>query len=66
MGEFKVIIHDVSDDYKFRLVNSLGLKSTLSTYNVPRSDLSVIAEKALGSKDHPAYAKVVNLLEDLY
>ncbi|KAH9914025.1 iron-containing alcohol dehydrogenase [Fomitopsis serialis] len=48
------------------LVSDLGLKSTLSEYNVPREDLPKIAELSVGSKDDPTYPKVVKLLEGLY
>jgi hypothetical protein len=47
-------------------VNNLGLKSTLTEYNVPREDAPEIAGLALGGNDRPEYAKVVRILEGLY
>ncbi|KAI0743395.1 alcohol dehydrogenase IV [Daedaleopsis nitida] len=49
-----------------QLVDGLGLRSTLSQYNVPREDIPKIAEQAVGSTDDPVYPKVVALLEALY
>lgn len=49
-----------------RLVDELGLHSTLSQYNVPREDIPQIAELAIGSKEDPMYPKTVELLEKLY
>jgi hypothetical protein len=48
------------------LVNNIGLKSTLTEYNVPKEDLPTIAELTLGSKDSPEFGHVVKLLEGLY
>ena len=48
------------------MVDDLGLRSTLLAYNVPRGDLSQIAEQAVGSKDDPEYSKTIALLEALY
>ncbi|KAH9944707.1 iron-containing alcohol dehydrogenase [Amylocystis lapponica] len=48
------------------LVVSLGLKSNLEEYKVPRGDLPKIAELALGRKDDPAYEQVVKILEGIY
>ncbi|KAH8078070.1 alcohol dehydrogenase IV [Cristinia sonorae] len=49
-----------------QLVLDLGLKSTLSEYKVPKEDLPKVAEQAIGTRDHPAFGKVVDLLESLY
>jgi len=49
-----------------KLVEDLGLKSTLGEYKVPKSDVPDIASRALGSADHPDIDKVVKLLENLY
>lgn len=49
-----------------RLVDDLGLHSDLGEYKVPKEDVPKIAEKAIGSKDHPIYPKAVKLLEGLY
>ncbi|KLO09147.1 alcohol dehydrogenase IV [Schizopora paradoxa] len=49
-----------------KLVVQLGLKTTLEAYKVPREDLPKIAERALGSKEVPAFSKVVGLLETIY
>ncbi|KAM6502209.1 alcohol dehydrogenase IV [Amanita muscaria] len=49
-----------------KLVEDLGLKSTLGEYKVPQSDVLDIATRALGSADHPDIDKVVKLLENLY
>ena len=49
-----------------RLVDNLGLKSTLSQYNVPRDDLPEIAELAVGDKEDPVVPKAVALLESIY
>jgi hypothetical protein len=46
-------------------VSNLGLKSSLDQYQVPREDLPVIAERALGGKNE-IYEDVVSLLEKLY
>ena len=48
-----------------RLVNNLGLKSTLDQYGVPREDLPSIAEHALGGRTE-IYGDVVAFLEKLY
>ncbi|GJE95880.1 alcohol dehydrogenase IV [Phanerochaete sordida] len=48
------------------LVRNLGLASTLAEYKVPKEDLPLIAEKALGRADDPVHSKVVKLLESLY
>ncbi|KAK7675961.1 hypothetical protein QCA50_021074 [Cerrena zonata] len=48
------------------LVDSLGLKSTLTEYNVPRADIPKVAELAVGKKDEIISPKVVKLLESLY
>ena len=37
-----------------RLVDDLGLRSTLSEYNVPREDIPTIAQLAVGRADDPA------------
>lgn len=49
-----------------RLVDDLGLHSTLTQYKVPKEDVPKIAEKALGKKDDPLFPKAVKLLENLY
>ncbi|KAI0644566.1 iron-containing alcohol dehydrogenase [Trametes meyenii] len=49
-----------------KLVDDLGLHSTLTEYKVPREDLLSIAQQAVGSKDDPVLPKVVSLLESLY
>lgn len=49
-----------------RLVDDLGLKCTLTDYKVPKEDAPLIVERAFGTKDHPAFAKVVTILEGLY
>ncbi|CDO75524.1 hypothetical protein BN946_scf184871.g5 [Trametes cinnabarina] len=49
-----------------RLVDDLGLHSTLAEYKVPREDVPQIAELAVGTKDDPTLPKVVALLESLY
>ncbi len=49
-----------------RLVDDLGLRSTLSQYNVPREDIPQIATLAVGSKDDPVYPKTIALMEALY
>lgn len=49
-----------------RLVDGLGLKSTLTQYKVPKDDVPKIAAKSVGGEDQPDYAKVVKLLENLY
>jgi hypothetical protein len=48
-----------------RLVSNLGLKTSLDRYGVPREDLPIIAERALGGKDE-IYGDVVAFLEGLY
>ncbi|KAI0633701.1 iron-containing alcohol dehydrogenase [Trametes polyzona] len=58
-------IRQLSKDIQ-KLVDDLGLHSTLSEYKVPRGDLQQIAELAVGSKDDPTLPKVVALLESLY
>ena len=52
--------------YPHSLVDSLGLKSTLTEYNVPRDDIPKVAELAVGKKDDIIFPKVVKLLESLY
>ena len=48
-----------------RLVSNLGLKTTLDQYGVPRGDLPIIAEHALGGKNE-IHGDVVGFLEGLY
>ncbi|KAI0081311.1 iron-containing alcohol dehydrogenase [Panus rudis PR-1116 ss-1] len=48
------------------LVDSLGLHSTLTEYKVPKEDLPDVAEKAVGSRDHPTFPQVVKVLESIY
>lgn len=52
--------------YYYRLVNDLGLRSTLTEYNVPPDHAPQIAEKAMGGRSDKAYPDVVKLLQDLY
>lgn len=47
-------------------MDSLGLKSTLTEYNVPRADIPKVAELAVGKRDEVVFPKVVKLLESLY
>ena len=49
-----------------RLVDDLGLKSTLSQYKVPRDDLPKIAQLAVGDKADPLVNNVIALLEGIY
>ncbi|KAI0331178.1 iron-containing alcohol dehydrogenase [Cubamyces sp. BRFM 1775] len=49
-----------------KLVDDLGLHSTLAEYKVPREDLPQIAQLAVGAQDDPLLPKVVALLESLY
>ncbi|KAI0790831.1 alcohol dehydrogenase IV [Abortiporus biennis] len=49
-----------------KLVDDLGLHSTLTEYKVPREDIPKIATLALTRSDHPLFAKVVKLVEELY
>ena len=49
-----------------RLVDDLGLHSTLSQYNVPRADVPRIAQLAVGNDTSVVYTKTVALLEALY
>jgi hypothetical protein len=46
-------------------VSSLGLKSSLDQYKVPREDLPTIAERALGSRGE-IHGDVVAFMEGLY
>ncbi|KAK0185847.1 alcohol dehydrogenase IV [Armillaria mellea] len=48
------------------LVSSLGLAYDLAFYKVPKEDVEKIAGQALGSKEDPAYDKVIRILESLY
>ncbi|KAH9858563.1 alcohol dehydrogenase IV [Lenzites betulinus] len=48
-----------------KLVDDLGLHSTLTEYKVPRGDVLEIAQLAAG-KEYPSLPKVVALLESLY
>ena len=57
---------DSSNSIHDRLVEDLGLKTTLEVYKVPRTELPGIARRALGSVDHPDVESVVKLLESLY
>jgi hypothetical protein len=47
-------------------VIELGLKSTLKEYDVPKSDLKGIAERALGDPNHPNVDGVSRVLESIY
>ena len=49
-----------------RLVDELGLHSTLSQYSVPKEDLPKIAELQIGNKTDVAYEKVAALLDALH
>ncbi|TFK90383.1 alcohol dehydrogenase IV [Polyporus arcularius HHB13444] len=48
-----------------KLVDGLGLHSTLSQYKVPQEDVRTIAERAVGKED-PLLPKVVGLLQGIY
>lgn len=48
-----------------RLVDDLGLRSTLTEYKVPHEDVLEIAQLAAG-KEYSSLPKVVALLESLY
>ena len=41
-------------------------QTSLEDNNVPRDDVPVIAERALGDKNHPHFADVVDLLTSIY
>ncbi|KAI0256121.1 alcohol dehydrogenase IV [Lactifluus subvellereus] len=47
------------------LVSNLGLKTSLDQYQVPREDLPVIAERALGGRNE-IHGDVVSFLQKLY
>ena len=49
-----------------RLVEELGLRSTLEQYGVPRGDIAEVARLTLGSDEDPLYGRIVELLENLY
>lgn len=49
-----------------RLVDALGLKSTLSQYNVPKDDFPKIAQLAVGEKDDPLVNRAITLLQSIY
>lgn len=49
-----------------RLVDDLGLHSTLTQYKVPRDHVEKIVEKAVGSKTHALFPSTVKILEGLY
>lgn len=51
---------------RLRLVDDLGLHSTLEEYKVPREDLPQIAQLAVGNAQDPVLPQVVALLEGLY
>ncbi|KAI6046103.1 alcohol dehydrogenase IV [Pisolithus marmoratus] len=48
------------------LVEKLGLRSNLTTYDVPREDLPKISQLTIGSAEDPLYPKVVELLQRIY
>ncbi|KAI6125737.1 alcohol dehydrogenase IV [Pisolithus croceorrhizus] len=48
------------------LVETLGLRSNLVTYDVPKEDLPKIARLTTGSAEDPLYSKVLELLEKIY
>ena len=50
------------------LVEQLGLKSTLTEYNVPHTqeEIEAIAERALRTRDHDDFNAVVNIVKELY
>lgn len=56
----------LSFDSRYSLVVRLDLKTDLAACNVPREDVPVIAERALGSREDARYMRVVRLLEGLY
>ena len=62
------VLHSRSHMYfiSLRLVEDLGLRTDLAAYDVPTVDLPDIAAKALGSAEHPHFAKVVNVLESIH
>ncbi|PIL35439.1 hypothetical protein GSI_02166 [Ganoderma sinense ZZ0214-1] len=49
-----------------QLVDNLGLKSTLSQYNVPKHDLPKIARLALGNDNDPLVNNVIAVLQGIY
>ena len=57
-----------SSDYYVRLVDDLGLKSTLTEYNVPREDIPLIAAHGVHGADpeSPIFKRTVQALESLY
>jgi hypothetical protein len=59
-------MHGVALMICFRLVDNLGLKSTLTEYKVPKEDAPKVAEQSLGGKDRPEFNEIVQLLEKLY
>ncbi|KAH8078071.1 iron-containing alcohol dehydrogenase [Cristinia sonorae] len=52
----------------YKLVEDLGLKSTLTEYNVPREDLPKIARHALPKEpeDSPLFKRTIQALESLF
>ncbi|KAK7056501.1 hypothetical protein VNI00_003057 [Paramarasmius palmivorus] len=48
------------------LVVSLGLKSTLTQYKVPKEDIPSLTTKSVGSENDPTYDKVFKIFESLY
>lgn len=51
-----------------RLVETLGLKSTLTQYNVPQTqeEMKAIAERATHSKEGEDYNAVIEMVKELY
>jgi alcohol dehydrogenase class IV len=50
------------------LVEQLGLKSTLTEYNVPHTqeEMEAIAERALRTREHDDFNAVVNIVKELF
>jgi len=49
-----------------QLVNTLGLTTNLTQYKVPKGDIPIIVEKAVGAKTGALYDGVVKIVEGLY
>ncbi|KIY50306.1 Dehydroquinate synthase-like protein [Fistulina hepatica ATCC 64428] len=64
-GSVEADIRKFSDCIQ-KLVLTLGLQTSLSEYEVPKADLTKIAERTLGTSEHPLYPQVVDILESIY
>ncbi|KAH7108220.1 alcohol dehydrogenase IV [Auriculariales sp. MPI-PUGE-AT-0066] len=64
-GNLENDIHKLADAIE-KLVQDLGLKSTLTEYNVPREDAVDIAVRAVGGDDKPLYPATLKIVEGLY